>query len=62
MDKQKVTLLGILDMSAAFDTVDYKILINILESYFNICGDALEWFRSYLAGGVQHVIVNQQFS
>ena len=62
MDKQEVTLLVILDSSAAFHTVDHKILSNILESDFGICGDVLEWLRSYLTGGVQRVIVNQQSS
>ena len=64
MDKQEVpvTLLVLLDLSASFYTVDHKILINILESGFEICGDVLKWLRSYLTGRVQHAIVDQQSS
>lgn len=53
MDKQEVTLLVLLDLRAAFNTVNHKILVNILKSDFGI----LKWFRSYLTGRIQHVIV-----
>jgi exonuclease III len=57
MDKGKVTALVMLDLSAAFDTVDHSILIQRLENWFGISGSALEWFRSYLLSRTQSVCV-----
>ena len=44
-----------LDLSAAFDTLDHKILIDILNKHFNIFDLALSWFRSYLSQRSQFV-------
>ena len=41
IDKQEITLLILLDLSAAFDTVDLKILNNIFINIFNIFGNVL---------------------
>lgn len=42
-------ILVLLDLTAAFDTVDHDILIARLEQLVGIRGLALEWFRSYLS-------------
>ncbi len=58
MDKGEVTLLLLLDLSAAFDTLDHGILLKRLESRFGINGVALQWIKSYLTGRQQSVVIN----
>src|SRR5688572_23887725 len=48
MDGGKVTALVLLDLSAAFDTVDHSILLHRLENWFGISGPALNWFSRLL--------------
>lgn len=38
----------LLDRSAAFDAIDYAILLNRLEQWFDILGITLDWIKSYL--------------
>ena len=62
MNRQHVTLLVLLGLSSAFDTVDHDIMIRRLAISFGITGTALQWLRSYLSGHSQQVIVNGERS
>ena len=47
----------LLDLLAAFDTVNHDTLTARFQDSFGIGGTALEWFRSYLSGRSQHVAI-----
>ena len=49
MDAQKVTLLVLLDLSTAFDTVRHDILLERLRLRFDVSGNALDWLASYVS-------------
>ena len=53
----KQCLLVLLDLSAAFDTIDHHLLLNRLQSEYGINGKALSWFSSYLADRTQRVYI-----
>ena len=61
MDAGNITAVVLLDMSAAFDTVDHSILTQTLRSV-GVTGLALEWFQSYLASRSQYVKINDSNS
>ena len=62
MNKQHVSILVLLDLSAAFDTVDHAVLLRRLETSFGITDAALEWFSSYLSGRSQRASINGETS
>ena len=53
----RLTLLVLLDFSAAFDTIEHSMLIERLRRAFNISFDALEWFNSYVSNREQLVLI-----
>lgn len=57
IDHKRGVYLVLLDLSAAFDTIDHSILLSRL-SAFGVRGSALEWIRSYLTDRMQAVNIN----
>ena len=60
--QREVTLLVLLDLSAAFDTVDHIIMLEILKSNFGVSCNTLGWFKSFLSDRKQFVSLNQVLS
>ena len=60
--KNTATIVMMLDLSAAFDTVDHGKLINILKTEIGISGCALEWFVSFITGRCQKVRIGEHES
>ena len=61
-DEQKPSILMLLDLSAAFDTVDQSKLLLILQEEIGVEGIALKWFESFLQGRTQKVKIGNEYS
>ena len=57
MDNQEVTCLMLLDLSAAFDTVDHDLLLNRLHLRYGFDETILNWISSYLRSRIQQVLI-----
>ena len=62
IDRRQYVVLVLLDLSAAFDTIDHVILVERLESYFGFSKLTLNWFRSYPENRRQSIIIGDQVS
>jgi hypothetical protein len=56
-DQQQVSALILLDLSAAFDTIDHHILLTRLSTFYGITGPALKLLESYLHDRTQSVTI-----
>ena len=61
-DNLHPSIIMLLDMSAAFDTVDQTKLLQILKDEIGIEGTALKWFESFLIGRTQKVKIGEEYS
>ena len=61
-DAKTATVVMLLDLSAAFDTVDHNILIKILRDEIGLRKTALDWFVSFLCGRTQCVRIGSTTS
>ena len=62
VDRGCVVVLVMLDLTAAFETIDHAFLLSLLFHRFRVTGAALEWFRSYLSGRPQVVRIGNEKS
>ena len=62
VQKNNIVIVVLLDLSAAFDTIDHTILLKKLAKVFGIMDSALKWFSSYLSGRFFKVKVDDSLS
>ena len=62
LDDGSISVLTLLDLSAAFDIIDHKILLDRLENLYGISGTALSWFESYLTGRTEMMTIDNNSS
>ncbi|XP_072048923.1 uncharacterized protein [Amphiura filiformis] len=62
IDNQRAVLLLMLDLSAAFNTVDHGILLERFAGDFGIKGKVQNWFKTYLGGRTGRVHIDGVFS
>ena len=62
LSRGEATALVLLDLLAAFDTIDHSILLGSLLDWFGVGGSALKWFSSYLTECYQSVKIGSTLS
>ena len=62
MDNNKATILVMLDLSAAYDTISHSIFLKRLKNLCGVSGRALKWMESYLGNRVNKVVIGNKNS
>ena len=61
MERKQETAVAILDLSTAFDIVDHKLLLEVLQKSFGICDMALHWYEICLRLHWMKVCINRKY-
>ena len=62
LDSGSGVILLLIDLSAAFDTVDIDLMLHVLESEIGVTGLASQWFNSFLRNRSQRVLIENTLS
>ena len=62
LSRGETTALVLLDLSAAFDTIDHSTLLSCLRNWFGVGGCVLKWFTSYLTDRYQSIKIGSTLS
>ena len=62
MDQQQVVLLVLLDLSAAYDTIDIDLLLETMQKDVGLSGQTIKWYSSYMSKCTTQIKVNNILS
>ena len=62
LHKQQGVFVVLLDLSAAFDTVEHSVLVKRMANETGLTGTALKWYISYFTGRMTRVCIDGVFS
>ena len=60
MGRHEVALIILQDLSAAFDTIEHRILLDILDHDFGVIGNIKERIKAFLCKRQQHFLVEKR--
>jgi hypothetical protein len=62
LDSRRGVFLVLLDVSAAFNTIDHKVLLSLMKGRLGLDGTVLDWFQSYLSNRSQKTCIGKSMS
>ena len=62
LDKGNISVLALLSLSSAFDTIDHPIIVHRLHTDFGFADTVLQWFSSYLTDRAHYISLSNHCS